>query len=369
LLSDLTAAIEELVLRALPALKLVDLKKTFRRGAVTAVDGVSLEVDGDEIVSILGPSGCGKTTTMRIMAGLERPDSGEILLHGRSVLDIPVHKRNIGLVFQDLALFSHRSVRDNVGFGLRMKGLKGDALRRRVDSALELVELPPPRFGDRMPSELSGGQRQRVAVARTIVVEPALVLFDEPMAALDRRLRDRMALELRRITKQLGVPAIYVTHDQETASMISDRIAVMLDGRLVQVGAPLDVYRAPTTRFVADFIGDMNFLPATVVNGKAGSMLDVAGCQIAVSTLDAPIGSKVTLAVRPEHVVLVTERVEPAIGEAVVKSVHFVGGAFIHRLVLENGSELLARSPRNEAVDRQRLWITADPDDLHVLGD
>jgi putative spermidine/putrescine transport system ATP-binding protein len=350
------------------ALKLVDLVKTFGHGAVAAVDGVSLEVEAGEIVSILGPSGCGKTTTMRIMAGLERPDSGAIYLHGRPILDVPVHKRNIGLVFQDLALFSHRSVRDNVGFGLKMRGVRGEELRRRVDAAMQLVELEPARFADRMPGELSGGQRQRVAVARTIVVEPSLVLFDEPMAALDRRLRDRMALELRRITKQLGVAAVYVTHDQETASMMSDRIAVMLDGRIVQVGAPLEVYRAPATRFVADFIGDMNFLPATVVAGETATMVDVAGTRVAVA-VDAPAGTKISLGVRPEHLLVCATRGENALGEAEVHSVHFVGGAFVHRLALADGSELVARAPRDEAAGRTKVWVAADPTDLRLLGD
>ena len=264
-----------------PVLRIENLVKTFDRGRIIAVDDISVDVYPGEIVSILGPSGCGKTTTLRIVAGLDRPDSGDVAVDGRSVLDLPPHRRNIGLVFQDLAIFPHKTIAENVAFGLRMKRVDAVERRSRVEEMLRLVELAPEEFGQRMPTTLSGGQRQRVALARTLVVGPALVLFDEPMSALDRRLRDRMAGELRQIQKRLGVASLYVTHDQETASMMSDRLVVMDQGRIVQIGTPREVYRMPGSRFVADFIGDMNFMPARVVRGYgAGAAIELFGRRI-----------------------------------------------------------------------------------------
>jgi ABC-type Fe3+/spermidine/putrescine transport system ATPase subunit len=306
---------------------------------------------------------------MRIMAGLERPDSGDVFLEGRSVLNVPVHKRNVGLVFQDLALFPHKTVRENVAFGLRMRGVRGDDVRRRVDAALDVVELSPALFGPRLPGELSGGQRQRVAVARTIVVEPSLVLFDEPMAALDRRLRDRMALELRRIQKQLGLAAIYVTHDQETASMMSDRIAVMFDGRIVQVGAPLEVYRRPKSRFVADFLGDMNFLSATVIDGPSGPELEIGGRRVHHVVGLPQANGRVTVGIRPEQISVRNAPSGHEISRAQVKSVHFISGNFLHRLVLPDGTEIQVRSSRDEAAGQPEVWLFVDAANLHILPD
>jgi ABC-type Fe3+/spermidine/putrescine transport system ATPase subunit len=353
----------------IPALEIRNLVKSFADGNVIAVDDVSLAVAPGEILSILGPSGCGKTTIMRIMAGLERADAGDVLLEGRSVLGVPPHKRNVGLVFQDLAIFPHKTVRENVAFGLRMKGVKGADIGRRVDEALRLVELPPATFARRMPNELSGGQRQRVAVARTIVVEPAVILFDEPMAALDRRLRDRMAIELRRIQKQLNLAAIYVTHDQETASMMSDRIAVMLHGRLMQLGTPLEVYRAPANRFVADFIGDMSFVAATVSGAENGrTRLDVFGNPLDLASDLVPAAREVTLGLRPEHVRLEPEKTVDAIVRGQLKSTYFSGGSFVHRLLLPDGTELVARSEKAAFQPGQELWVAAAPEDIRVLA-
>lgn len=352
-----------------PAFEIRNLAKSFEQGSVIAVDDVSLAVRPGEILSILGPSGCGKTTIMRIMAGLERADAGDVLLEGRSILHVPPHKRNVGLVFQDLAIFPHKNVRDNVGFGLRMKGVAAPEMRRRVDEALRLVELPPATFASRMPNELSGGQRQRVAVARTIVVEPSVILFDEPMAALDRRLRDRMAIELRRIQKQLNLAAVYVTHDQETASMMSDRIAVMLNGKLMQVGTPLEVYRNPANRFVADFIGDMSFIPATVLGSAAGqTRLNVFDSVMALPSDRVPAGSEVTLGLRPEHIVVRLEKASDAILQGRMKTTYFAGGSFVHRILLPDGSEATARSTKDEFAPGAAVWVCAAPDDIRVLG-
>ncbi|TIT53239.1 MAG: ABC transporter ATP-binding protein, partial [Mesorhizobium sp.] len=235
-----------------PVLEIRNLSRTFAHGAVRAVDQIDLDVQPGEIVSILGPSGCGKTTTMRIIAGLDLPTAGEVRILGKNVAGKPPHQRNVGLVFQSLAIFPHMSVKQNVAFGLRMQGLARNLIEAKVAKALELVQLSPEKFAGRRPSELSGGQLQRVALARTLVTEPALVLFDEPMAALDRRLRDYMAVELRSIQKQLGLAAVYVTHDQETASMMSDRVIIMNAGKILQAGTPEEIYETPNSKFVSD---------------------------------------------------------------------------------------------------------------------
>jgi putative spermidine/putrescine transport system ATP-binding protein len=349
-----------------PSLEVAGLVKSFPNG-VAAVNGVSFSVDHGEIVSVLGPSGCGKTTTLRIIAGLERPDVGDVRVGGRSVVAVPAHRRNIGLVFQDLALFPHKTVRENVAFGLRMKGIGGAEADRRVNAAMDLVELPLARFAGRMPSELSGGQRQRVAVARTVAVEPSVVLFDEPMAALDRRLRDRMAIELRRIQKQLNIAAVYVTHDQETASMMSDRIAVMDRGAVVQIAPPLEVYRRPATRFVADFLGDMNFIPATVAVRQADAVwLQIEGTCFEFAGETAATDA-VTLAVRPEHIRLDRERPPAPLAQGRLRSSHFVNGNFVHRLQLPSGFEVVARSHQIAGVAGEFLWLAAEPADVRLL--
>ena len=349
------------------ALQVIGLVKRFS-GGVPVVDDVSLEVRPGEIVSLLGPSGCGKTTTMRIIAGLERPDVGDVMVHGKMVTGVPAHRRNIGLVFQDLAIFPHKTVRENVAFGLRMKGIKGVEARLKVDEVMELVELPASTFASRMPSELSGGQRQRVAVARTIVAEPSVILFDEPMAALDRRLKDRMAVELRRIQKQLGIAAVYVTHDQETASMMSDRIAIMSSGKIRQIAAPEEIYRRPADRFVADFIGDMNFIRAAVTGFADGTtILDVEGNQVTVAGGNRPTMTSVTLAIRPEHIVMRPGRTSHALAQAQLKGLHFINGTFVHLLALASGLEVTVRAAASEGALGDVFWLYADTGDIRLL--
>ena len=354
-----------------PVLRIVNLVKAFDRGRVVAVDDICIDVYPGEIVSILGPSGCGKTTTLRIVAGLEQPDSGDVVVDGRSVLGLPPHKRNVGLVFQGLALFPHKTIAENVAFGLRMKHVKPSERKSQVEDMLRLVELPPEEFGQRMPTTLSGGQQQRVALARTLVVRPALVLFDEPMSALDRRLRDRMAGELRQIQKRLGVASVYVTHDQETASMMSDRLVVMDSGRIMQVGTPLDVYRAPRSRFVADFIGDMNFVPARVVDGNgADACIELFGRRIELAAAGWPVGAHVTLAVRPENLNISRTRTSASLAAGSVVAKHFVGGRFLYKVRLHPGSEVVVHSHRNElAAEGESVWIEADPAALQLLED
>jgi putative spermidine/putrescine transport system ATP-binding protein len=239
------------------AIKLDQVTKTFD-GRVMAVDAVTLDIAAGEFFSLLGPSGCGKTTSLRMIAGFEHPDSGRVHVGGRDITDLPVHRRDMGMVFQSYALFPHRTVAENVAFGLRMREVPKPEIERRVAAALAQVALTG--FETRKPGQLSGGQQQRVALARALVVEPPVLLCDEPLGALDRKLRQQMQFELKELQKRLGVTLVFVTHDQEEALAMSDRIAVMNGGRVEQVGTPTEIYERPRTRFVADFIGEINIL-------------------------------------------------------------------------------------------------------------
>lgn len=356
-----------------PALELRNLVRTFSNGTIRAVDGVNLEVNAGEIVSILGPSGCGKTTIMRMIAGLDHPTTGQIRIHGQDVDGLQPHQRNVGLVFQSLAIFPHMDVMQNVAFGLRMRGVPAEVIERKVRDALQLVQLPESKFGKRRPNELSGGQRQRVALARTLVTEPSLVLFDEPMAALDRRLRDYMAVELRSIQKQLGIAAIYVTHDQETASVMSDRIAVMETGKIAQVGTPGEVYEDPASRFVAEFLGDANMIPVErVLERNDGTMdvevgdrhrLRVKRCENAVDGL--------LVVFRPQQT-----RVHPADpGGAALKTrlaaVQFHSGTYRWHMVLGANNSIIAEANEDLLAGvelGQPVWVTVDPQKTRLVA-
>src|SRR5690242_6895400 len=237
--------------------RLHGVEKSFD-GHTRAVDHVDLVVNPGEVFALLGPSGCGKTTTLRMVAGFETPDAGRILVGGEDITDTPVHRRDMGMIFQSYALFPHRTVAENVAFGLRMRGLAKDQIAQRVAGALRQVALEG--YEERRPAQLSGGQQQRVALARAIVIRPRVLLCDEPLAALDRKLRQSMQVELKALQRELGVTLIFVTHDQEEAMTIADRVAVMNAGRIEQIGAPREVYNRPRTRFVADFIGDINLI-------------------------------------------------------------------------------------------------------------
>ena len=249
-------------------LSLRDVHKTF--GTTEALTGVSLDVQAGEFLTLLGPSGCGKTTTLRIIAGLEAPDGGRVLLQGSDVTDWEPNRRNVNTVFQSYALFPHMNVARNIGYGLRLKKTPRDEIRRRVDEMLSLVQLPG--YGARMPSQLSGGQRQRVAIARAIVNDPAVLLLDEPLGALDLQLRRQMQTELKTLQKNLGITFIYITHDQEEALNMSDRIGIMNEGRILQLGTPDDIYERPQTRFAADFIGQSNIFTATITGRETLSV-------------------------------------------------------------------------------------------------
>jgi spermidine/putrescine transport system ATP-binding protein len=281
-------------------IRLVDLVKEF--GDVRAVDGIELEIPGGEFFSLLGPSGCGKTTTLRLIAGFEQPTSGQIQLDGVDMARTPPHKRKVNTVFQNYALFPHLDVRDNVAFGLRFQNVSKEETKRRVGEALALVQLEG--FEKRRPSQLSGGQQQRVALARALILHPAVLLLDEPLGALDAKLRKALQVELKALQERVGITFVYVTHDQEEALTMSDRLAVMAGGRIEQVGTPRDVYEEPATAYVADFLGVSNLMVA-MASGSAGNGL----CRVRVGEFDlmAEQGDtgaqgEVKLTIRPERV-------------------------------------------------------------------
>lgn len=286
-----------------PLVELVGVTKNFR--GVLAVDDVSLAVKRGEFLSLLGPSGCGKTTTLRIVGGFERPTSGQILIDGRDVAGVPPHRRPVNTVFQSYALFWNMTVFDNVAFGLRERRVPGKEVTRRVSRMLDLVQLTG--LDHRRTWELSGGQQQRVALARAIVNEPSILLLDEPLGALDLKLRRTMQTELTELQQNVGISFLYVTHDQEEAFSMSDRVAVMGDGRLVQVGTPEELYDRPASRYVADFVGAANILEGTIVS-RAGHSVEVRLSADAVvrATLaiehSAAVGSSVYVMIRPERV-------------------------------------------------------------------
>ena len=284
----------------------VELRDVYRNfGSVKAVDGVSLCVEPGEFFTLLGPSGSGKTTILHIVAGFQHPDGGDVCLDGRAISGLPPFRRGIGVVFQSYALFPHLTVSENVAFPLRVRKRPRDEVATRVQQALELVQLPD--HGQRRISQLSGGQQQRVALARAIVFDPRLLLMDEPLSALDAKLRKAMQAELKALQRSLGVTVIYVTHDQEEALALSDRIAVMQDGRIEQVAPPAELYERPANRFVADFLGEANLIEAEVVGYESGGgVLLQAGIQRlrAVSEERQETGKPVQLALRPERVLV-----------------------------------------------------------------
>jgi spermidine/putrescine transport system ATP-binding protein len=278
-------------------------------GQTRAVDGVSLAIAQGEAFSLLGPSGCGKTTLLRLAAGFERPDQGRVLLDGRDITDLPPERRPVNTVFQSYALFPHLSVRENIAFGLRIAGRGKSDVRREVDAMLALTQLG--EHAEKQPSQLSGGQKQRVAIARALVNKPRVLLLDEPLAALDLKLRQHMLGELRRLHQEVGITFIYVTHDQEEAMSLSARIAVMDRGRLAQVGTPEELYERPQCRFVASFLGDANFLPGKVTRTASGlCIVDVAGVAEFIVGDGGPLtmGAPVDLSLRPERISLSLEK-------------------------------------------------------------
>ena len=352
-----------------PALALHGLRKTF--GAVVAVDDVSLEAAPGEFLSLLGPSGCGKSTVLRMVAGLVEPDAGAIVLAGRDITRVPVHRRNLGLVFQSYALFPHMTVFENVAFGLRRRRVAEAELRSRVERVLELVRLD--QLGARHPRELSGGQQQRVALARALVTEPSVLLLDEPLSNLDALLRDEMRVELKRLQERLGATMIFVTHDQAEALTLSDRVVVMDRGRVEQVGRPDEVYRRPATGFVARFLGRANFLAGVIARRVPHGVVVTldGGRSVTVARTELGAGQRVQIALRQESIRLVPATT-PA-GEnhfAATVVFHAFAGAAHHYVVqLEDGRELEVVAPGAEPplARGTKTGIAWAPEDVIVL--
>ncbi len=268
-------------------------------GEVVALKSLSLDIVPGELVTLLGPSGCGKTTTLRLIAGLEAVSDGRILIGGRDVTHLSATYRNVSMVFQSYALFPHMSVRENVAYGLTVSSVPRREAHEKADEGLEMVGLAG--FGDRLPSELSGGQQQRVAVARAVVLEPEVLLLDEPLSNLDAKLRRRVREEIRQIQQKLGLTAVYVTHDQEEAMAVSDRIIVMKNAEIAQQGTPSDLYNAPNSEFIADFIGDANVVPCEVVTIRDGeATIEVAGVRLTVPTTQSA-KFDASLVIRPQN--------------------------------------------------------------------
>jgi putrescine transport system ATP-binding protein len=308
---------------------------TKRFAAVTAVDDVSLNVDAHEFVALLGPSGCGKTTLLRMIAGLEFPDQGRVLIDGRDMTAVPPYARPVNMMFQSYALFPHLNVRDNVAFGLQQDGLNGPALNQRIDEALAMVEMQD--LAARKPHQLSGGQQQRVALARCIAKRPKALLLDEPLAALDKRLRERTQLELMALQKRLGIAFIVVTHDQDEAMTMATRVAVMDKGRILQIGSPRSLYTAPASRAVAAFFGEINLWDGVV----DGSSVTCAALGIDVPMTGKSSGARAGVAVRPEQITLSSA---PAGDEieipAVIDAVIYRGTVSTYHATLTSGAPI-----------------------------
>jgi putative spermidine/putrescine transport system ATP-binding protein len=283
-------------------LELTGVQKSF--GDFKAVEDFNLAAEKGEFVSFLGPSGCGKTTTLRMIAGFEQPSAGRITINGEDVTNRPPNRRNVGMVFQSYALFPNMTVAQNIGFGLRVRKKPADQIRKRVDELLGLINLPDN--GSRYPYQLSGGQQQRVALARALAFEPQVLLLDEPLSALDAKIRVALRHEIRSIQRQLGITTVYVTHDQEEALSLSDRVVVMSQGRMEQVGTPFEIYNFPSTAFVASFVGTLNVLTGSVVDAGRGE-LTIAGQPVRVARpFEGAAGREVRVALRPEMVSLGT---------------------------------------------------------------
>ncbi|MFL5779029.1 MAG: ABC transporter ATP-binding protein [Chloroflexota bacterium] len=326
-----------------PEIRLLDLEKRF--GAFVAVDRVSLDVAAGEFFSLLGPSGCGKTTTLRMIGGFEAPTAGRVELRGRDVTDDPPDKRPVNMVFQNYALFPHLDVEGNIAFGLKRRHVETDEIRRRVGEALELVRLPG--YERRRPNQLSGGQQQRIALARALVNRPNVLLLDEPLGALDLKLRRQLQVELKRIQREVGITFVYVTHDQEEALTMSDRIAVMHAGRVEQLGTPETLYERPATRFVADFIGTTNLLRGRVEGrGSSGATVRLEGGELVpAAATEAPVGSAVELSVRPEGVTLLPHGTDGALHGTVVQR-SYLGTTIQYLVRTASGVVLTVLAPK-----------------------
>jgi len=347
-----------------PHLRVDRVVKRFAAEAA-AVDGVSLDLARGEFFALLGPSGCGKTTLLRLLAGFEEPDEGRILIAGQDMARVPPYARPVNMMFQSYALFPHMSVAANVGFGLRQDGVAREEIARRVAAMLELVQMQ--RLAERRPHQLSGGERQRVALARALIKEPQLLLLDEPLTALDRKLREETRQELVNIQRRVGIAFLMVTHDQEEAMSMAGRVAVMNAGRIAQIGTPQQVYEAPASRFVADFLGAVNLFAGRVVameNGICRIESEEASVTFTVEReAPLPVGGQVMVAVRPEKILLATDPIN-AVNRLAgnVDAVSFRGEASTYRIALPTGKIVRVTQPNRERAgaaiaERQKVWL------------
>ncbi len=334
-----------------PYLRIEGVVKRFAPDTPPAVDGVSLDITRGEFFALLGPSGCGKTTLLRMLAGFEQPEEGRILIDDVDMAGVPPYARPVNMMFQSYALFPHLSVAQNVGFGLRQDGLPRREIAGRVAAMLDLVKLG--RLADRKPHQLSGGERQRVALARALVKEPKLLLLDEPLTALDRKLREETRFELVRIQQRIGITFLMVTHDQEEAMTMASRIAVMSAGRIAQLGTPEAVYESPANRFVADFIGSVNLLTGRIVGSEAGLLLidsSETGSRFRVRHEALAAGTEIALAVRPEKITLSAAPTAEAPNTiaGTVKGVAYRGEASTYQVELGGGKIMRVSLPNAE---------------------
>ncbi|GII30868.1 ABC transporter ATP-binding protein [Planotetraspora mira] len=360
-----------------PAIELDNVVKeyTSHGEVVRAVKGVSLAITEGEFFSLLGPSGCGKTTSMRMIAGFEDPTQGVVRLHGQDVTSVPPNKRDVNMVFQSYALFPHMSVWENVAFGLKRKSVETAEIQRRVGEILEVVDLTGRE--KRRPKEMSGGQQQRVALARALVNRPRALLLDEPLGALDLKLRQAMQIELKRIQRDVGITFVYVTHDQGEALTMSDRIAVMNDGLVDQLAAPREIYERPATKFVAGFIGTSNLLSGTVdkVNGSTAVLALGPSDRILAPVEGAvSVGDTLELTVRPEKITISTEQPEGdrSVVQGTVSEVVYLGTSNSYAVVLADGAEITVfqQNAHDSTITAERgdtVWLSWQPQHSYVL--
>lgn len=360
-------------LKAEPLVRFENVSRRF--GDVAAVDGLSLDIYRNEFFALLGPSGCGKTTLLRLLAGFELPDEGRILLGGCDIIATPPHRRPVNMMFQSYALFPHFTVAGNIAFGLRQDGLARAAIAARVDEMLTLVKLEG--LGGRKPDQLSGGQRQRVALARSLAKRPQVLLLDEPMAALDRKLREQTQFELMDLQARLGLTFVIVTHDQGEAMTVAHRIAVMDRGRIVQAASPAEIYEQPRSRWVAEFIGDVNLIECLVLEaGADGAVIaDRGGRRYRIAS-DAAMGARVSIALRPEKVRIQAgpaPRDAPNAMRGQVCDIGYLGGVSIYKVRLEDGAVMkasvanVARTSGQAFSTHDEVWLSWSPDAAVVL--
>lgn len=348
---------------------------TKKFGEFTAVKNIVLRVEKGEFLSLLGPSGCGKTTTLRVIAGFEEPSEGSVFIKGKCMNDAPPYMRNIGMVFQNYALFPHKTVFNNVAYGLQMRDVEKRETRRRVGEILEMVRLTG--FEDRKPHQLSGGQQQRVALARALVIRPDVLLLDEPLSNLDAKLREEMRVETKRIQQNVGITTIYVTHDQVEALSMSDRIVIMEQGAIVQMGTPRDVYESPSNPFVADFMGQSNQIEGEIVSigDEESEIRTENGLRVFVKTLAGfQKNRQIRLFVRVETLGLFSEPPpEPKnVFEGRVESISYHGGSTLYYVRIDEGTRLVGEKTRQEAhririQKDSQVWVRISPEDCISL--